>query len=215
MFKRLADAGTAVALTVDGKPVQAQERRHGRRGAAGGRHRPLPHDAGDGRAARAILPDGRLLRLPGDHRRRRQPPGLPGAGARGHDGGDADRQARGGTMTHAFCTRSRAREGPLLRLMSARDARGARMTKAKPMNAADLASSYDLVVIGGGPAGLAAASLAARAGVSDRAVRRESRRRRPDLSRHHLHAGHATARSWARTIGPARRSPTRPRRAAR
>jgi hypothetical protein len=34
------------------------------------------------------------------------------------------------------------------------------------MNASDLAPSYDLAVIGGGPAGLAAASLAARAGVS-------------------------------------------------
>ena len=30
------------------------------------------------RAARALLPDGRVLRLPGHHRRRRQPPGLPG-----------------------------------------------------------------------------------------------------------------------------------------
>ena len=34
------------------------------------------------------------------------------------------------------------------------------------MNASDLAESYDLVVIGGGSAGLAAASVAARAGLS-------------------------------------------------
>ena len=34
------------------------------------------------------------------------------------------------------------------------------------MNASDLASAYDLVVIGGGPAGLAAASTAALAGLA-------------------------------------------------
>src|SRR5258707_13822525 len=34
------------------------------------------------------------------------------------------------------------------------------------MNASDLAPTYDLVVIGGGPAGMAAAALAARAGLA-------------------------------------------------
>ena len=51
----------------------------------------LPHHAGERRAARALLHDGRVLRLPRHHRRRRQPPGLPGAGARGH----ADRDPAG------------------------------------------------------------------------------------------------------------------------
>jgi hypothetical protein len=53
-------------------------RRYRRSRPAGGRHRPLPHHAGDRRAARALLPDGRVFRLPGHDRRRRQPPGLPG-----------------------------------------------------------------------------------------------------------------------------------------
>ena len=49
-------------------------RRHRRGRAAFGRRRSLPHHARVGRQARALLHDGRVLRLPRHHRRRRQSP---------------------------------------------------------------------------------------------------------------------------------------------
>ena len=168
MFKRLADTGAPVALTVDGKAIRARDR-------ATRSPRPLLAAGIDhcrttpviGRAARALLPDGRVLRLPGHDRRRRQPPGLPGAGARRHGGRDPARQARGRTMTEA------ADLAPVLR--PRRDRRRA------------------------GRAGRGIAGGAGRR--VDRAVRRESRRRRTDLSRHHLDAGHRSRHSGRGLLG--------------
>src|SRR5262249_54633223 len=81
------------------------------------------------RAARALLHDGRVLRMPGHRRRCRQPTRLSGAGCARHADRDAARQARGGPMT-------------------------------------DLRESYDVAVVGAGPAGLAAATVCARAGLT-------------------------------------------------
>src|SRR5262249_52094498 len=93
--------------------------------------RRLPHDAGLRRRSCALLPDGRLLRLPRRHRRRRQSPSLSRSGARGHGGRNAARAARGRSVSEGSALKDR----------------------------------YDLVVIGAGPAGLAAATEAARLGL--------------------------------------------------
>ena len=58
--------------------------RLGRRGGAAGRRLPHPRHAGRAARAAALLHDGRLLRLPGRDRRRRQPPGLHGPGRARH-----------------------------------------------------------------------------------------------------------------------------------
>src|SRR6218665_519129 len=75
--------------------------------------------------------------MPGRHRRHRQPAGLPGAAARGHAHSDP--------------------------AWPAPDRTGARM---KALTApGQLAQSYDLVVVGAGPAGLSAATTAAQHGL--------------------------------------------------
>src|SRR6218665_2399368 len=75
--------------------------------------------------------------MPGRHRRHRQPAGLPGAAARGHAHSDP--------------------------AWPAPDRTGARM---KALTApGQLAQSYDLVVVGAGPAGLSAATTAAQQGL--------------------------------------------------
>ena len=145
MFRRLPDRRAAsVTIHVDGAALsraRAGDTVAAALLAAG--TRPLPHDAGHRRAARALLHDGRVLRLPRHDRRRRQPAGLPRARARGHGGRDPARQARA-------------------RPMSGRD---------------DSSSAYDVVVVGAGPAGLAAAAADGARGSLRRCCSTRTRRR--------------------------------------
>ncbi len=55
MFKRLADAGAAVALTIDGKPAQARSGDTVAAALLAAGIDQLPHHAGDGCAAPAVL----------------------------------------------------------------------------------------------------------------------------------------------------------------
>src|SRR5207237_4072773 len=57
------------------------------------------HHAGIRIAARALLHDGRVLRLPRHHRRHRQSPGLPRAREGRHRSRDAEGQAGAGSMS--------------------------------------------------------------------------------------------------------------------
>ena len=108
MFKRLAEAaraGRASRSTASAISARAGDTVAAALLAAGIDHcRTTPVTR---RAARALLPDGRVLRLPGHDRRRRQPPGLPGAGARGH--GDRDRSAASAEAGHDDATRPTSR----------------------------------------------------------------------------------------------------------
>src|SRR5262249_59208048 len=78
---------------------------------------------------RPLLPDGRVLRVPRDDRRRRQPPGLHDAPARRHG-----------------------------RRLPARQAERRRMIRLT--STAELHDRYDVVIVGAGPAGMAAAAEA-------------------------------------------------------
>jgi NADPH-dependent 2,4-dienoyl-CoA reductase/sulfur reductase-like enzyme len=78
------------------------------------------------------------------------------------------------------------------------------------MNASELAPSYDLVVIGGGPAGLAAASTAARAGLLTVLFDEN-----PGVGGQIYRGITANpVKNWAMIIGRALRSRPKPRRAA-
>ena len=85
----LTSARAEVAVTDRRRAGRRARRRHRRRRAAAGRPPRIPHDARHRRAARAVLPDGRVLRLPRHGRRRRQPAGLPGRRSPGHARRDA------------------------------------------------------------------------------------------------------------------------------
>ena len=108
MFRRLPETRAPPSrITVDGKadrgarPATRSPRRCWPPASTHCRTTPVTR-----RAARALLHDGRVLRLPGHDRRRRQPPGLPGAGARGHADRDPARQA-GGRDDDRRCPTSR------------------------------------------------------------------------------------------------------------
>ena len=128
-FRRLEPGGPALHLTFEGEAITA---RAGDTVAAAllarGRHA-VPRHACHRGAARALVHDGRLLRLPGGDRRRREPSGLHGRGRRWDAHPPPARRARPGVT-------------------------------AMGMN------RTDAVVIGAGPAGLAAATLLATQGAS-------------------------------------------------
>ena len=78
MFRRLPDVGgETVTFTIDGPSVHRSAGRHGRGGLLAAGVDQLPDDARVGRAARALLHDGRVLRVPRHDRWHRQPPRLP------------------------------------------------------------------------------------------------------------------------------------------
>ena len=117
MFRKLREPANPVTIAVDGANVAAAAGEPVAAVLSAPRSADRPDHAGRRQAARALLHDGRVLRLPGDRRRRAIDADLPDRGAR-------------------------------------RDARRApaRRAGARPMKRA-----FDLVVVGAGPAGMAAA----------------------------------------------------------
>ena len=123
MFRRLLDGGGPTHPRHHRRPRGRRPRRRQRRrgparsAASSIAARPLCRGA----KRCALLHDGRVLRLPGHHRRRRQPPGLPDRGARRHAHRDPGRQAGGrndGLARHlkaATMSSSSARAPPALR----------------------------------------------------------------------------------------------------
>ena len=84
MFRRLTEASRpALTIVIDGTPHPAHEGDSVAAAMLACGHLVTRHDAGFGRAARSVLPDGHMLRMPPHHRRRRQPAGLHDRGASG------------------------------------------------------------------------------------------------------------------------------------
>ncbi len=144
--------------------------------------------------------------------------GLPGAGARGDEGGNATGQARGRTMTHAARHATAVIPSAARGLFAAppRPLATLRVTGVRSDERRRPRAIYDLVVIGGGPAGLAAAAPGGACRRLDRPVRREPRRRRAQIYRGITSTPVTNRVDPGRGLaGRARRWPTRPRRAAR